>query len=25
MGSQSDLNIMGAAGELLDELQIPLE
>ena len=25
MGSQSDLNIMGAAGELLDELQIPFE
>ena len=25
MGSQSDLNVMGAAGELLDELDIPFE
>jgi 5-(carboxyamino)imidazole ribonucleotide mutase len=25
MGSQSDLKVMGAAGELLDELQLPFE
>lgn len=25
MGSQSDLTVMGAAGELLDELQLPFE